>query len=232
VVLAAIAEEPAIGDIDQVPSQCQRGTLLVRPWIDPRWIGRAAHAHLPSRDVYAYERVAHGAVRPAQLRDREDEACGGIIDRRASDAQGRDITARQVIATDGRADIGVPVYLACARVEGIERIGLGRHDHHTPDHEWLGIDRTVEVHAPGACELMGVGRVAHVAAARRVAMIHRPIGPRDRGQGSNLYRGSNWLSRRVAAGNGNRQQGEQEQEQERPEVSACPHLSVKHASLL
>jgi hypothetical protein len=115
----------------------------------PGRIGRAAHPHVAGRHVDPDQDVG-GAGVAVDLGDGEDQPGGRVVDRGTGDPEGVDVTARKRRERNRRTDVGLPLHLSGCRVEGIERIPLGRDEDSVADDQGLGVNGAVERGAPSA----------------------------------------------------------------------------------
>src|SRR6266700_3553349 len=95
-IISTIAIETAIGNIDHILEERQRGPLLVYSRVHRGDIRRAAYAYLSGGYIHAYQDV-RGSL---DLGDGEDQVGGRIIDGCAGNAQGGQCSRRAVLIVE------------------------------------------------------------------------------------------------------------------------------------
>jgi hypothetical protein len=146
--MAAIPPQAAEGDIDATSSQGQRAPLLVSTLVHTGWVHLAAHSE-PARPHVDADQHMFGS---SGLGHGEDQPCPRIVDRRAGDAQWVNVPARQGRHRYRRSHGDVPLHLPSSRVERIDRIVFGDHQHMAIHYQRIGIDCPVEFLRPEADE--------------------------------------------------------------------------------
>src|SRR5579883_970568 len=130
--------------------------------------------------------------RPGDLSHCKDQAGRRVVDRRACNAQRINIATRQIIEWHRGAHIGMPANLAGAGVQRVKGIVFCGDDYLSIDYQWLCIDGSIERLLPEACEALWIGRICHIASARRVRVVHGPIGVSRRRRCRAARRKCNW----------------------------------------
>ncbi len=67
--------------------------------------------------------------------------------------------------------MGLPLDLAAAAVKGVDRVALGGHQHTIADHQWLGIDGSVELDRPRLAKSLRIGFIGEIAGASVIRVI-------------------------------------------------------------
>ena len=139
------------------------------------------HAAVADRDADQHVVVAGG------FRHGVDQPVGGVVDRRAGDAERVDVAARQVGQRHRGTDVRPPGDLAGRLVEPVDRVALGRRDHQVADQQRLAVDRAVQVHPPAHRQPTRPGRVGGTGAGEVVPVggpggVGMPSATRVRGQ--------------------------------------------------
>jgi hypothetical protein len=138
-VIATVTVESSIGNIDAPIGQGQSSTLLVSTRIGARRINAAAEFEGSAVGIHSDEQMS----RPTHFSYGKDQVGGWIIDRRASDAQGINVSARKGRERYRRSNVGMPDHAAFVQVKGVERVAFGRHDDPPMHNERFGIDSSV-----------------------------------------------------------------------------------------